>query len=190
MRTAIFGGSFDPVHIGHLFIAEEVRVGLAFDKVIFIPARRSPLKKNIPGATNEQRLEMLKLALNGREDFSISDVELFRQGPSYTIDTIRELQAQGRVGEHPGLVIGDDLTGSFSAWKEYEELRRIVRLVVARREGVIEEDSLGEYQVVENAMIPVSSSQIRERVRHGRAFRYLVPEPVYQCIEANGIYRT
>ncbi|MFW6250101.1 MAG: nicotinate-nucleotide adenylyltransferase [Alkalispirochaetaceae bacterium] len=190
MRTALFGGSFDPVHIGHLFIAEEVRLTLRFDRVLFIPARHSPLKENLPGATKEQRLEMLKLAINGREEFAVSEVELRRMGPSYTIDTIRELQVAGEIGAHPGLIIGDDLTESFSQWKEYEELRRVVRLIVAKREGVIQGDSLGEYEVVDNAVIPVSSSQIRERARRGRAFRYLVPEPVYQFIEANGIYRT
>lgn len=190
MRTALFGGSFDPVHIGHLFIAEEVRLTLNFDRVLFIPARQSPLKKKLPGADRDQRVEMLRLAINGRSDFAISEVELHRQGPSYTIDTIRELQRSGVIGEHPGLVIGDDLTTNFSEWKEYEELRRIVRLVVARREGLIKGDSLGEYEVVDNAVIPVSSSQIRERVRQGRAFRYLVPDPVFHYIEAHGIYRT
>lgn len=190
MRTALFGGSFDPVHIGHLFIAEEVRLTLKFDRVLFVPARQSPLKRKLPGATNEQRLEMLRLAIEGREDFAIAEVELGRRGPSYTIDTIRELQDAGDIGEHPGLIIGDDLTSTFAQWKEYEELRRVVRIIVAKREGLIADDSLGEYEVVDNAVIPVSSSQIRERARRGRAFRYLVPEPVYQFIETNGIYRT
>ena len=190
MRTALFGGSFDPIHVGHLFIAEEVRLLLGFDKVIFVPARQSPLKRSVPGASNEERLAMLRRAINGRNDFSICEIELNRKGPSYTIDTIRELQQEGVVGPHPGLIIGDDLTSSFSEWKEYEELRRIVKLIVARREGLIEDDSLGSYQVVDNAVIPLSSSQIRERVREGRAFRYLVPDPVYQFIEAHGIYGT
>lgn len=190
MSTALFGGSFDPIHIGHLFIAEEVRLTLQFDRVLFVPARQSPLKKTIPGATNAQRVEMLRLAISGREDFAISDAELRREGPSYTIDTLRELQDSGEIGEHPGLIIGDDLTSKFSHWRDYEELRRIVRLIVARREGVIRDNSLGKYEVVDNAVIPVSSSQIRERARLGKAFRYLVPEPVFHFIETNGIYRT
>lgn len=189
-RTAFFGGSFDPVHIGHLFIAEEVRLLGSFDRILFVPARQSPLKSNRPGASREQRLEMLGAALDGRDDFAISTVELGRQGPSYTIDTIRELQRSGELEEHPGLIIGDDITASFSEWKEHQELREMVRLIVARREGAIRDDSLGNYEVVDNAVIPVSSSQIRERVRDGKAYRYLVPEPVYRIIEANGIYRT
>ncbi len=189
-KTALFGGSFDPVHIGHLFIAEEVRLVGGFDRVLFVPARQSPLKSRSPGASREERLEMLRLALNGRRDFDISTIEFDREGPSYTIDTIRELQSQGEIEEHPGLIIGDDITASFSEWKEHEELQAMVRLVVARREGEIIEESLGRYEVVDNAVIPVSSSQIRERVREGRAYRYLVPDPVYRFIEAHGIYRT
>ena len=186
-RIALFGGSFDPVHIGHLFVAEEVRIRLGYDRVIFVPAAQPPHKNGPPVGSSSDRLAMLALAV-AQENFSIGRWELDRGGVSYTVDTLRRVISDGLADGRPGLIIGDDLVANFSLWREPEAVLRLADVIVVRRENAPLPDLLRDAHTVDNSPLPVSSSQIRERVQTGSAFRYLVPELVYRYIVDHRLY--
>ena len=186
-RIALFGGSFDPVHVGHLFVAEEVRIRLGYDRVIFVPAAEAPHKNGPPAGSASDRLAMLELAIE-HDAFSIGRWEIDRGGVSYTVDTVRRVIADGLAVGKPGLIIGDDLVSGFSSWREPEELISLADVIVVRRDSIPLPQLLREAHTVDNAVLPVSSSQIRERVHSGNAFRYLVSEPVYRYIVDHGLY--
>ncbi len=192
MNVAMLGGSFDPVHIGHLFIAEEVKLSLGYDRIIFVPAYQPPHKDNRPEANDEARLAMLRLAVNGREDFEIDSYEIDRQGVSYTIDTVAYLEDRLSVAGKLGLIIGDDLVDTFDTWKNADELSSRVDIIVATRDMIDGRQArsglLNGFRRIDNSPLPVSSSEIRERIRAGRAFRYLVPERVHDYIDQNCLY--
>lgn len=192
MNVAMLGGSFDPVHIGHLFIAEEVKLSLGYDRIIFVPAYQPPHKDNRPEANDEARLAMLRLAVNGREDFEIDSYEIDRQGVSYTIDTVAYLEDRLSVTGKLGLIIGDDLVDTFDTWKNADELSSRVDIIVATRDMIDGRQAhsglLNGFRRIDNSPLPVSSSEIRERIRAGRAFRYLVPERVHDYIDQNCLY--
>lgn len=193
MKVAMLGGSFDPVHIGHLFIAEEARVNLGYERIIFVPAYQPPHKDDRPEANDAARLSMLSSAIEGRDDFEIETYEIDRRGVSYTIDTVGYLESRLPVTGKLGLIIGDDLVDDFHTWKNAEELTERVDIVVATREGAgsggsAANSGLSQYERIDNSPLPVSSSEIRVRVREGRAFRYLVPERVHDYIVENGLY--
>lgn len=189
MRVAMLGGSFDPVHIGHLFIAEEAKVNLGYERIVFVPAFQPPHKDNRPEAGDTARLEMLRLAVNGRDDFEIESYEIDRKGVSYTIDTVGYLESRLEVTGKLGLIIGDDLVGDFDSWKRSAELVDRVDIVVATRDGARSASPvLRDYARIDNSPLPVSSSEIRTRARSGRAYRYLVPEGVYDYIRERRLY--
>lgn len=179
-RIGLFGGSFDPVHHGHLILAREALETLGLDRVVFLPARISPHKLDRPPASAEWRLRMVQAAVAGEAGFVCDDRELRREGPSFAIDTVREYRA-----EHPGAelfyFIGDDNTEALSTWKEIEELRRQVTFLVFARDG--------DEGTVLDRRIEISSSEIRKRVASGRSVRYLLPEEVCTMISQNGLYR-
>jgi nicotinate-nucleotide adenylyltransferase len=183
----MFGGSFDPVHVGHLFVAEEARINLGYDRVVFVPAYQPPHKSDAPAAQPEDRVRMLELALNGREDFVIDTWEIERQGVSYTVDTVEYLYRSADVDGRLGLIIGDDLLEGFHTWRRASELQQMVDIIVATRNGDTRERV--RYATIDNSPLPVSSSQVRSRVQAGKAFRYLVPESVYGYIRSRTLYR-
>lgn len=192
MSIAILGGSFNPVHIGHLALAEDVRLSLGFDRIIFIPAFHSPFKKTPAGATASDRLFMLEAALRGNEGFAVDSCELDRGGLSFTIDTVRYVRESYRCT--PALIMGDDLVKGFPSWKEADEIARLADIIVARREGTgrLPEDCarlLGDgVRFLSNPVLPVSSSLIRARISAGESWRYLVPEAVYRYISEHKLY--
>lgn len=187
MKIALFGGTFDPVHIGHLFVAEEVRINLGYDRVVFVPAYQPPHKNDAPAAGAEHRVRMLELALNEREHFLIETWEIDNEGVSYTIDTVKHLYDRYSVDGRLGLIIGDDLVDGFHTWKGADELVDMVDIIVATREG--ETSAHFRHSTIDNSRLPVSSSEVRERVRAGRAYRYLVPESVYGYIRTHDLYK-
>ena len=189
MSYAIFGGSFDPVHLGHLFIADEVLHAFGYDRVIFVPAYRSPHKDDRPSAGEEDRLVMLQAAIADRPEFTIDEFELEQRGISYTIGTVHYLLDRYPDEPNPGLIIGDDLTHNFSQWREVKKLQQLVDILVAYREGAIDTGQVGRYKRIDNAPLPVSSSEVRARIRSGRNFRYLVPDAVHAMITAQSLYR-
>jgi nicotinate-nucleotide adenylyltransferase len=188
MTLAIFGGTFNPVHVGHLFLAEEVRNRLEYDLILFVPAF-IPVHKDVavePGP--EHRLAMLRLAIGVHPQFKVDDCELVRGGPSYTVDTVREVSGRYAPEDKPGLIIGDDLVGGFGSWKEAGRLAEMTRLIVGNRNSAARVRMPYPCTYVDYSLLPVSSSQIRDRLREGRSVRHLVPEPVHDYIVRHGLY--
>jgi nicotinate-nucleotide adenylyltransferase len=189
MKLVILGGTFNPVHVGHLFLAEEVRSLLGYERVLFVPALIPVHKEPDKAVPPSHRLRMLELALEDAPHFILETCELKRGGPSYSVDTVREVLASYPVEGKPGLIIGDDLAGDFHTWKEAEQLAGMVDLIVARRQSTGAAEIDFPCTAVENRLLPVSSSEIRERVRTGRSIRYLTPAAVAGYIERHGLYR-
>lgn len=188
MRLLLLGGSFNPVHWGHLVLAEELREEFSYDLVLLVPAARPP-HKELPsgGASPEERLEMLALAVAGNPGLAVDDCELKRPGASYTIDTIRGLPSRYPLEGRPGLALGDDLAPGFKDWREPEALAREAEIIVARRGGG-PFDLPYEHRRASNRLIPLSSSELRERAAKGRSLRYLLPEAVRDYVYAKGLY--
>ncbi|TVQ36896.1 MAG: nicotinate (nicotinamide) nucleotide adenylyltransferase [Spirochaetaceae bacterium] len=186
-RVALLGGTFDPVHVGHLFVAEEVHRLFGYQRILFVPAAQPPHKQRQPCADAQQRLEMLQLAVAGNHAFAVESWELHQGGVSYTVDTVRHLS--GRCDGRLGLIIGDDLVEGFDRWHLAQELIRRTDIMVARRDDRPLPGLLSAATALDNSPLAVSSSMIRERIGRGAAFRYLVPESVYDYIQRHGLYR-
>ena len=186
-RVALLGGSFDPVHVGHLHIAEVVLASAGYDRVLFVPAHLPSHKPAARLAAAEHRLRMLHLAVGGQPRFAVSDVELRRGGISYTVDTVRGLQACGLIGERPGLVIGDDLGAELDTWQEAATLFAMVDLLVARRRR-IPLPLAWPHRVLTNHRLPISSSELRRRESAGEVIRALVPDAVDAYIRERKLY--
>jgi len=186
MKTVIIGGTFNPVHVGHLMLAEEVRLQEGYDRVVFVPSNK-PAHKVVDGTTVEQRLAMLKLAVAGY-DVVLETCELARDGISYSIDTVRYVREHYELTGRPALVLGDDLFESFATWRDAEALAELAELLVAHRRYPHQLTSSYPHRYLSNKLIDLSSTEIRDRVRSGRAWRALVPPAVASYIETHGLY--
>jgi nicotinate-nucleotide adenylyltransferase len=184
---ALFGGSFDPVHVGHLIVAEAVadELGAA---VRLMPARQQPLKATAHAATPEQRAAMLDLAVAGNPRLRVERVELDLPAPSYTVRTLRAL-GEREPGNRFTLLLGADAAQELAGWWEVEALPRLADVVVFARPGaaVPRHPLIG--RVVPVPAVELSATQVRERVRTGQSIRYQVPEAVREYIAARGLYR-
>lgn len=187
MKTLIVGGTFNPVHVGHLMLAEEARLQEGFERVLFIPSNK-PAHKIVDGTTALQRLEMLRLAVQGFS-VDVETCELAREGISYSIDTVRYVRDHYRLDRPPALVLGDDLFESFSTWKDAQELSELAELVVAHRKYADRLVSSFPHRYLNNKLLDISSTEIRDRVRRGMAWRALVPTAVAEYIESHQLYR-
>ncbi len=198
MTTALYGGSFDPPHLGHLAVARQVLKRFAVDRLVFLPASHSPLKDGTPAATDADRMEMLRLATAGEPRFAVSDFEIARAGVSYTVETLREWRRLN-PGNDILFIAGMDSLLSLHAWREPLEIARLCTFVTFRRPGLplpspselllppdIAEKLVG--QIVEGPLVDVSSSDIRERASRGESLSGLVPPPVAEYISAKGLY--
>jgi len=195
MRLGIMGGTFDPIHYGHLAAAEEARVAFGLDRVTFIPCRQPPHKKDYPVTDPEHRYAMTVTATCANPHFVASRIELERPGPSYTLDTLRALR-----DAHPQaelyFVTGADAVRELLTWREPQQLVALCRLVAVTRPGYdlagLERD-LGELArgvaPLEAPGVNISSTQIRERVAQGRSIKYLTPAAVETYIAKHGLYR-
>lgn len=181
-KIGIYGGSFDPIHHGHLILARFALEKFVLEKIIFIPTRVSPHKK-LSVATEEARLQMLHNATEGEPQFVIDDCELQRDPPSYTIDTVETIR-QKYTGAHLFLLIGDDNVAALPSWRRFDDLRRIVTLIVLERAF---SRVTHEYLRVDRR-IDISATEIRTRIASGRSIRYLVPDAVEQIIRTRGLY--
>ena len=200
MRIGIFGGSFDPVHQGHLILAENCREQAALDLVLFIPSAVGPHKTDGANSTDRQRCEMIELAIAGHESFRLSKLEIERGGISYTVDTLTELRQQ-----HPEdelfLLLGDDSLERFDTWHEPQRICELSIPVVANRPGSGEIDlsvlekhaSTERYRqicevTVDSPMIEISSTDIRSRVSEEKSIRFLMPRGVERYIASHSVY--
>jgi len=182
-KIGIYGGTFDPIHHGHLILAREAREKLGLDRLIFVPARNAP-HKQAPLASAEMRLSMLQAALEGETGLEVDHCELRRPPPSYTIDTVEQFAARSPDAELFYLVGEDNLSG-LPGWREFDRLQKLVRFVVLDRSGA---EPAHDYPVVARK-IDISATDIRKRVASGRSIRYLVPQNVEEIIRRNHLYR-
>ncbi|MED4969612.1 nicotinate-nucleotide adenylyltransferase [Geobacillus sp. NFOSA3] len=185
-KIGIFGGTFDPPHYGHLLMANEVLHALQLSEIWFMPNRIPPHKQHEQVTKSEDRLRMLELAIADHPRFHIETIELEREGPSYTYDTIRQL-----LSMHPDhefyFIIGADMVEYLPHWYKIAELIQLVTFVGVKRPGFSTETSYPIMEV-EVPQFAVSSSMIRDRVRKGQTIRYLVPECVRLYIEERKLY--
>jgi nicotinate-nucleotide adenylyltransferase len=186
MKIGILGGTFNPPHIGHLILAQEVAQKLGLDKVFFIPTNLPPHKES-HNVDARHRLAMTKLATKGDSHFEVLDLEIKRGGVSYTIDTVRELKARYR-GAVFYLIVVSDLANDFPAWKYFQDLRRAVTIVVAKRRAYPLEHR-NRFIVVNIVQMGISSSHIRGLIKKRFSVQYLVTDQVAQYIEKHKLYK-
>ena len=196
-RIGVFGGTFDPVHVGHLIVAADLRFALRLDRLLFVPAGRPPHKAADLVSNDEDRLAMLDLALADDPTVEISTIDLERLGPSYTADLLTTLQE--RLPDcRLVFLMGEDSLRDLPSWRDPERIVRLAELGVATRPGVefdLEDvyrqipNARGFVFVVETVQLSISSSDIRRRVRQGAPIRYQVPVAVERYITERGLYR-
>ncbi len=191
LRVGVFGGTFDPPHVGHLIAASDALEMLALDEVWFVPAHSSPFKVDDPGTDPELRCRMVERAIAGDPRFRVSRVEVDRPPPSYSVDTLRLLRREEPDAEYT-LLLGVDQWAAFAYWKEPREIARMARIAVLTRDGWdptgMESGVEVPWTVVPVTRIDVSASGVRERVMTGRSIRHLVPDAVRQFIESKDLY--
>ena len=182
-KIAIYGGTFDPIHHGHLIVAREALERLGAEEVIFIPARVSPLRKTAPIAKGEIRLSMIQAAIENEPGFAVDDCELRRPSPSYTIDTVEQIrQRKGDATIY--CLIGEDNVNKLTKWRRFADLEKMVRFVVLDRSG---QQPRHAYPVIRRK-IDISATEIRKRVATGRSIRYFVPPAVEEIIRHEKLY--
>lgn len=186
--VGIFGGSFDPIHHGHLIVARVAAEALALDEVRFVPAREQPFKVGTHGAAAAQRAAMVELAVAGENGFSLDTVELERTGASYTVDTLRAMRERD-PGADLVLLVGADAAAEFPQWREADAVARLARVVVFGRAGSAPVALPGTWRTIDVPAIAISATEIRRRVRAGRSIRYWVPDAVADYVAAHGLYQ-
>lgn len=184
---ALFGGSFDPVHLGHLVVAEVAAEALGM-RVRLVPAREQPFKRSMHGATPAQRVDMLRLATAGNPRLAVEPIELELPAPSYTVRTLRAL-ALREPGNRFTLLLGADAAQEMSAWHEAAALPELADVVVFARPGWTVPASSMIRRVLEVPGVDISATAVRQRVAAGRSIRYFVPDAVREFIAAHGLYR-
>lgn len=188
MKIGILGGTFDPVHLGHLGLARAAADQFALDKVLFIPAFIPPHKAGRRDLTPAPyRYRMVELAIRPESRFEVSDIEFSRPDLSYTVDTLRGLKDQ-----HPGseffLILGEDSLAEFSKWQEPGRILEMARILCAARPGVLEPEDAPAHERITMPGCPITSSEIREKVGRGEPVRDLLPEGVWDYIERMKLY--
>lgn len=200
MRLGVFGGTFDPVHVGHLIIAGEVLDQGLVDRVLFVPAGEPWLKSSNNVTPAEHRLAMVTRAVAGNPEFEVSDIEVRRLGPTYTVNTLEQLAANPEYGPDLCLILGADAVVDLDRWHMPSRLFDLATIVVVNRAGTPRFDraSIGRFGeaaadkvvFVDAPAIGISGTENRNRVAKGRSIRYLVPDPVEEYINEHGLYRT
>ncbi|HEX74356.1 MAG TPA: nicotinate-nucleotide adenylyltransferase [Dehalococcoidia bacterium] len=198
MNIGVMGGTFDPVHKGHLIVAEEVRVQLNLAEVLFVPAGQPWLKANSPITDAEHRIQMVRLAISDKPYFKLSTMEIERAGPSYTVDTITELQGQLGLGDNLFFILGWENVAELPQWREPSRLIKMCYLVAVPRPGYpapdlnsLEGDIPGLSQsviLIDTPKIDISASAIRNQVAQGLSITHLVPEAVERYINRHKLY--
>lgn len=194
MKVCLFGGTFDPPHVGHLIIGAIVKESENFQRMIFVPGSIPPRKTRGDISSVEERLEMLRLCLDPDANFELSEMEIRRGGVSYTIETIAEVKSRWDLdSQHVHFLMGSDSLEELHLWKDYEEILKECQVLVAPRAGFrrsrIFPQILSRVRFVKVPRIEISSSEIRKRVRLGLTVRYMVPDSVREYIKGKGLYR-
>lgn len=192
MKRGVLGGTFDPIHLGHLRAAENAREALALDEVLFIPSGNPP-HRGAPLSSSLDRFAMVALATALHPGFVPSDAEIARDGPSYTADTLARLREQGPA-DALFLIVGSDTFPEMAGWKDPERLFGLCTVAVAERPGAGETAAPraaagAKVERVAGPGLAVSATEVRRRVRDGRSVRYLVPDAVAEYIVKRGLYR-
>lgn len=197
-KYGIFGGSFNPIHYGHLMICEYIKEEMGLDKVIFIPTGTPPHKELELSA--EDRYEMVRLAISPNPDFEISDIETTRVKKSYTVDTIRELKKIYKE-EKLYFLIGLDSLFQLKTWMKIGDLSQEIEFVVALRPGYLDREEINKeidflrenfgtkINLIKTPLYEISSTDLRDRIREGKSLRYLIPKKVLDYIEESGFYK-
>jgi nicotinate-nucleotide adenylyltransferase len=191
VRLGIFGGSFDPPHIGHLLAAVDAFEALSLDTLIFVPAAVQPLKAGMATASAHHRLAMVRLLVGADSRFAVDSMEIERAGLSYTVDTLNTF-AQRFPSAERFFLVGEDAMTAFAAWKAPQQIMRLAHVAILRRPGAAAADpsnAPGGTIALSTRLVDVSSTEIRERVRAGRSIRGFVPESVAAFIETERLYR-
>lgn len=198
MRVGILGGTFDPIHIGHLVAVEEVRVRLALERVAFVPAGLPPHKLDLDVTSAEHRLNMVRLAIADDPNFVLSRVEIDRFGPSYTVDTIELLRDEYSPNVELYFIMGTDSLAELLTWHEPNRLIRLCRIVALTRPGYhvdLEElnrllpGAIARVQLLEMPLLQISSTDLQRRVRMGLSIKHLVPPTVEAYIHQHKLYQ-
>jgi nicotinate-nucleotide adenylyltransferase len=196
-RTAVFGGSFNPIHYGHLLLADEALDALGLDRVLFVPAAQPPHKPNAQLAPARDRHAMVQLAIAGHPKFAVCDLELRRSGPSYTVDTLDALRIPR---EELFLIVGSETFLDLLTWRTPRRIAELAQIVVVPRAGsAFDRESAAVRKVVHEIRdeplivraisLPISASDLRRRVREGRSIAYRLPDAVAAYIQAKRLYR-
>ncbi len=198
MKIGVLGGTFDPIHNGHLAVAEEVRSRLGLSEILFVPAGRPWLKGDTPISPAELRVEMVRLAVADKPYYKVSTMEIEREGPSYTVDTMGELRAQIGVGNELYFILGWSSLAELPQWKEPARIIRLCKLIAVPRPGYPRPDlrSLDtsipglsrSVTLLDKPEVDISASDIRDRVAQGQSISGLVPEAVEGYIEEHKLY--
>jgi nicotinate-nucleotide adenylyltransferase len=195
VRVGVLGGTFDPVHVAHLRLAEEAREVLRLDEVLFVPAGDPWRKSGLAVSPAEHRLAMLRLAVEGNPDFGISDIEIRRDGPSYTADTLETLASE-RLDDEFWFIVGADALSDLPNWHEPERIVAHAMLAVAPREpqeanvaALTIPGIAARIETFPMTRMDISATEIRARVAAGRSIRYLVPDAVAAYVAEHGLYR-
>lgn len=188
MRIGILGGTFNPIHIAHLILAEEARCKLSLEKVIFVPSYLPPHKSDEELADAQARYDMVKLAIKDNPRFEASRVEIDRKGSSYSVDTLKYFNAL-YPKDKIFFISGSDVLKELYTWKEIDEIFKLTNFIVAQRPGYPASNIPSGVELVLITPLEISSSLVRGRIIEGGSIRYLVPEAVRQFIEKKGLYK-
>jgi len=191
-KIGILGGTFDPIHLGHLILAEQLAEKYGLDEIIFIPSSSPPHKNNKKVSSAKDRFKMTGLAIEDNPLFSISDIELKRKGKSYTVITVQKLKKLYPKSKL-FLLCGSDVLNELKTWRSPDEIYKLIKVIIGVRPGynkIKKDNKYAKKSIIEQINgLEVSSTEIRERVKKGKSIRYLVPAKVEEYIKAKGLYR-
>ncbi len=187
-RIGIFGGTFNPIHIGHLVLAQTVYEQCKLDKIIFVPSNLPPLRKIKQLASAKDRYNMVKLAIKGNSDFVLSDFEIKREGKSYSIDTLEHFKDIYSKGTKLFFIIGGDNFAELRLWRDIDNIKKIVTFIVVNRPGSVVRSSRAKHVLVAMPGIGVAASHLRKKIKKEQSIKYLAPNSVAQYIHSHKLY--
>ena len=188
MKIGILGGTFNPIHIGHLILAEEAFWKLKLDKVIFVPSYLPPHKEEADIIDPQHRFNMVSLAIEGNERFEVSKIEIEAKGWSYSVETLKQFRQRFGPDSERFFITGSDSLKELFSWRKIDEIFNLSKFIVAQRPGYPIEELPKNVQAVAITGVEISSSEIRKRLKDKKSIRYLVPEGVRAYIEKNKLY--